>query len=103
MEAWERIMSGKPDFPTRWTEQGAWNRLVRDCLSGWLPWRARPFEAHEIQFPLHLDKDWKRYKDAAVLHAVGGTPKEKIEFLFGMYMQKFFCDPATTLVNLLDM
>lgn len=125
MVAWEKIERSPPRIMTQWTEQGAWNRLIFEIsrkgntinnsenvhgennLSykrGTIPsMRTRPFETAEVQFPLHLDKDWKRYRDAALLHAVGGTTNEKIEFLFGMYMQRFYGDPATTLVNILEM
>lgn len=103
MEEWERIQQKTPLGPTRWREQGAWNLIVADCIAGKLPWRAKPFEAREIQFPLHLDKDWKHYKNAALLHAMGGSTHEKIEFLFGMFMQKFFGDPETTLINIFEM
>ena len=52
---------------------------------------------------MHLDRDWMKYREAALLHCLGGTQVEKIEFMFGMYMQKFFHDPKGTLVGLLDM
>lgn len=103
LEEWERIQDTTPRRTTIWTEQGAWNRLILDCKLGRLPWRVAPLEHREIQFPLHLDRDWKKYKDAAIVHAVGGTPEEKIEFLFGMFIQKFYADDQTTLVNILDM
>lgn len=124
MEAWEKIEATPPRRVTQWTEQGAWNRLIDDIRRKDIgkpdtgvddgKWqlgnqrevvpslRARPFEAGEVQFPLHLDKDWKRYKDAAILHAVGVTTNEKIEFLFGMFMQRFYGDAGTTLVNILE-
>ena len=100
MEEWDRIQQTEPRFPTIWTEQGAWNRVVRDA--GKLGLRAEPFEAHEIQFPLHLHKDWEMYKDAAIVHCLGVNNLEKIEFMFGLYMQKFFHDPACTLLGVLD-
>jgi len=100
MEEWDRIQQTKPRYPTIWTEQGAWNRLIRDAAQH--GWRAEPFEPHEIQFPLHLDKDWELYKDAAIVHCLGVTNLEKIEFMFGLYLQKFFHDPACTLLSVLD-
>lgn len=103
MDEWARIYLSPTTARSSWREQAAWNRLLVDCRGGRLPWRTGPFEAGEIQFPLHLHKDWRRYKDAALLHAVGGTPHEKIQFLFGMFMQRFFADTETTLVNILEM
>jgi hypothetical protein len=66
-------------------------------------WRSEKFETHEVPFPLHLDKDWKRYKDAAILHSMGGMPIEKPEFMHGAFMQKFFFDEAMTFLNILEM
>jgi len=101
MEEWERIQQRPATQPSQWLEQSAWNRLIQDAAAH--GWRARPFEPHEIQFPLHLDRDWKRYRDAAVVHCLGGTNLEKIEFMFGLYMQRFFYDPACTLLNVVEM
>ncbi len=101
MEEWERLMERMPNGEITWREQSAWNRLILDAADH--GWRAKPFEAHEVQFPLHLDKDWKKYKEAAILHMVGGTPKEKIEFMFGQFMGRFLGDPGITLLNLMDM
>ena len=101
MEEWERIQKSEPVRPTKWREQSAWNRLILGAAQH--GWRAEAFEPHEIQFPLHLDPDWKLYKDAAIVHCVGGTNLEKIEFMFGLYMQKFFYDPACTLLNVVEM
>ncbi|MEZ5328387.1 MAG: hypothetical protein R3F19_25370 [Verrucomicrobiales bacterium] len=80
----------------------AWNRLILDAESAYGR-STKAFEAHEIQFPLHLDLDWKRYKDAAIVHCVGGNTLEKLQLMFGMYMQTFFHDPKGTMVTLLDM
>ncbi len=100
MEAWDRIQQSPPAMPGIWTEQGAWNRLILDAPG--LGLRAEPFEPHEIQFPVHLDKDWELYKDAAIVHCLGVNNLEKIEFMFGLYMQRFFHDPACTLLTVLD-
>ncbi len=101
MEEWERIQKSEPVRPTMWREQSAWNRLILDAAQH--GWRAEAFEAHEIQFPLHLDRDWQLYKDAAIVHCTGGTNLEKIEFMFGLYLQRFFYDPACTLLNVVEM
>ena len=101
MEEWERIQKSEPVRPTMWREQSAWNRLILDAAQH--GWRAEAFEAHEIQFPLHLDRDWQLYKDAAIVHCMGGTNLEKIEFMFGLYLQRFFYDPACTLLNVVEM
>ena len=100
MEEWDRIQESPPTAPGIWTEQGAWNRLILNAAA--LGLRAEPFEAHEIQFPLHLDKDWELYKDAAIVHCMGVNNLEKIEFMFGLYMQRFFHDPSCTMLSVLD-
>ena len=99
---WAELMEQEPLRDPRWRDQTAWNRLILDAWDKH-GWRAKPFEPHEIQFPLHLDLNWKRYKDAAIIHCVGGDTLEKLQFMFGMYMQTFFHDPRGTLVTLLDM
>lgn len=104
MLEWERIMARKMTAESIWREQGAWNRLVLDQVAKNDPkWRAEKFESHEVQFPLHLDKDWKRYKDAAILHCMGGSTREKLEFMYGAFMQKFFFDETMTFLNILEM
>jgi hypothetical protein len=98
MEEWERIMARKMTVESIWREQGAWNRLLFNALSGekGKAWRCQMFEAHEVQFPLHLDKEWHRYRDAAILHCMGGRTVEKLEFMYGVFMQKFFFDEKMT-------
>ena len=53
--------------------------------------------------PLAGDKDWKLYKDAAIVHCQGGSDQEKVEFMFGLFMQRFFLDPACTPLNVVEM
>jgi hypothetical protein len=101
MESWARIHRAEPLRETSRREQSAWNRLILDAAQN--GWRAEPFEAHEVQFPLANDKDWKLYKDAAIVHLTGGTSAEKIEFMFGLFMQRFLFDPACTLLNVVEM
>ncbi len=101
MEEWVLIQACDPARETRFREQGAWNRLLFDAARH--GWRAEPFEAHEIQFPLGGDKDWKLHKDAAIVHGTGGTPAEKLQLMFGLYLQRFYYDPACTLLNVLEM
>ena len=102
MAAAADIMAANTQRDLRGCSQAAWSRLILDAEAKH-GWRAKPFESHEIQFPLHLDLDWRRYKDAAILHCVGAETLEKIQFMFGMYMQTFFHDLKGTMVTLLDM
>jgi hypothetical protein len=80
--------------------RAAWNLLIRRAADH--GWRARPFEPGEIAHPLLEAVPWQHYRDAALLHATGGALPERVEFLFGHYMQRYFYDPALTLLNVLE-
>jgi len=101
MKEWSRLQNSEPLRETENRLQSAWNRLMLDAAQ--YGWQAAPFEAHEIQFPLGGDKDWKLYKDAAIVQCTAETPIETLEFMFGLYVQKFYSDPAWSLLNLVDM
>jgi hypothetical protein len=101
METWARIQAEAPLRETPRRDESAWTRLVLDAAQ--YGWRAEPFEAHEVQFPLGHDGDWKLYRDAAIIHAAGVPDAERLEFLFGIFMQRFFFDPAGTLLHLVEM
>ncbi|HWB06754.1 MAG TPA: hypothetical protein VG796_27265 [Verrucomicrobiales bacterium] len=101
MEKWLTLREEEPVPETGSRDQRAWNRLIFDAAQE--GWRAEPFEAHEVQFPLGGDKDWRLYKDAAIVHCTGGTVPEKIQFMFGLYMQRFYHDASSTLLNVLEM
>jgi hypothetical protein len=101
MQEWTRIQEEQPMRETPSRDQSAWNRLILDAARH--GWSAEPFEAREIQFPLSGDKDWRLYKDAAIVHCAGGSAAEKTELMFGLYMQRFFHDPACTLLNVVEM
>jgi hypothetical protein len=34
---------------------------------------------------------------------MGGKPLEKLEFMYGMFMQKFFFDEKLTFLNIIEM
>ena len=101
MQEWARIQAEAPVRGTDWREQGAWNRLILDAAQH--GWKAEPLEAHEVQFPFGDDKDWNLYRDAAVVHCSGGAVMDKIQFLFGLYMQRFFFDRSCALLNMVEM
>ena len=100
MQEWGRIQLTDPLRPGGRREQGAWNKLIRDAAQH--GWRAKAFEPREIAHPLVESGGWKLYRDAALLHATGGTEAERQEFLFGHYLQRYFYDPALTLLNVLE-
>ena len=108
MAEWENIDVSDPPQRRHCSDQGSWNRLLLDHAarrSGILTprWRAVPFQRGEIQFPMYLDPQYGHYKDAALVHCLGGDTRAKLKFMFGLYMSTFFWDDGATLSALLDM
>ena len=108
MEEWERIDSGEPKQPRHCSDQGSWNRLLLDhttrtSLTTSPRWKAVPFQRGEVQFPMYLHPQFNLYKDAALVHCLGGDTRVKLQFMFGLYMSTFFWDEASTISSLLDM
>jgi hypothetical protein len=108
MQEWRMRMQqgtglrGTPNAsPPPATDTPAWSALIEDCRRGLLPWRARKFEPHEILNPLRGTFTWQQCREAAVLHA--GKAPAREEFLYAMYMQKYFSDARGTLLNILEM
>ncbi len=103
MEEWERISERAPMRDLPWRDQPGWNRLLLD--SSRHGWQLRPFTEGAIKFPLHLDrdKDWLCYRESVILHCLGARDVDKLQFMYGIYMQTFFHDPQGTIPNLLDM
>jgi hypothetical protein len=67
------------------------------------PWKTVHFERGEIQFPMHLDPKVADYRDAALVHCLGGNTRHKLQFMFGLYMSAFFYDDTAVMLNLLEM
>ncbi len=114
MDEYERIDATKPLRDGKFHEQGAWNRLIRDvrsghsALGGELPaplrgLKIKPFESGEIMFPIEHETNYATYKDACMVHALGLGLKDKMRFLFGLYMGTFFFDENGMMLNLLEM
>ena len=66
------------------------------------PWAAEAFPVGEVQFPMYLDLDYRRYSLAALTHNCGANTLGKIEFTFGLYMRTFFCDPTGLFFSMLE-
>jgi hypothetical protein len=119
MTAWQGIDTGEAPRDREFSEQGAWNRLILDCHPGgdrWertkrggdnekqsFPWRTKRFERDSIQLPLFLHHKYQDYTEAALVHCLGADIREKIRFMFGLYMSTFYCDDAATFLHLLEM
>jgi len=56
-----------------------------------------------VAFPLFLQPRYNEYKNAALVHTVGGDTLEKIRFTFGLYMSTFMCDPSALFFNFIEM
>lgn len=97
MEEWERIDSSEPVTPKILVDQPAWNRLLFDTKL-----RTRQFEKDEIQFPLLHHFDYRKWRNAALIHANGTTPEVKLEFLLSQYLGRF-AGHAETMLALMDM
>jgi hypothetical protein len=99
MAAWAAIHEGPP--PERNDEpcdQCAWNRMILDT-----PLKVRAFEPEAVMFPLNMDFDYRRYRDATLVHCLGDGLEGKVRFLYGLYMSTYFFDGQGTLLHLLDM
>lgn len=97
MERWRAIFESQPARHTDMRDQTAWNRLLLD-----MDYHAQPFERGEIMFPLTLDKGFLDYKEAALLHFVGGEQRDKIELAFALHMAKTYGDPGGLFLDLLE-
>jgi hypothetical protein len=98
MAEWARIGASIPLQDSPWTEQSAWNRLIQDTSL-----ITREFLPNSVQFPLQMNLDWRQYKQAFILHALGTNLICKGEFLFGMFMQRFYWEPSGAFFNILEM
>lgn len=97
MERWREIFESPTERHTDMRDQTAWNRLLLDT-----DLRARPFERGEIRFPFHLDKGFLDYKQAALLHFVGGEQRDKIELAFALHLMKTYGDTGGLFLDLLE-
>ena len=98
MEEWERIDLGPTERTRECSDQASWNRLLLDTKL-----KKHRFERGEVLFPLFLHPSYHEWKNAALVHGIGGTTREKMRFLWGLYMQTFFYDDAGTMLNMLEM
>lgn len=94
---WQRIYNSKPSLHQEFRDQTAFNRLLLETNL-----RVRPFERGEIAFPLHLDKGFLDYSQAALLHFVGGEQKDKINLAFAMHMMRTYNEEGGLFLDLLE-
>jgi hypothetical protein len=84
MAEWERIDLGPTARPRHCSDQGSWNRLVFDTGL-----KKHAFERGEIKFPMHVQPHFTDWNEAALIHNLGASLKDKLRFTFGAYMQAF--------------
>jgi hypothetical protein len=84
MTEWERLDKLEPLRPSKCRDQHSWNRLILDTHL-----RHRPFGTGEVQFPFLRKATYLNYRRAALVHAASMGPKEKLPFLFGLWMDAF--------------
>ncbi len=75
-----------------------WNRYIIDTRR-----KALRFESDEVQFPLHIQRDFKEYREAAILNFCRASAKDKIDLMYALYMMTFFHDSAGVFFNSLEM
>lgn len=97
MEQWSELFESKPPRHADLRDQTAWNRLLLDT-----DLRVRPFERGEIMFPFTLDKGFLDYKEAALLHFLGGAQKDKIGLSFGLHMMRTYGEEGGLFLDLLE-
>ncbi len=97
MEEWRRIYESDPIRHGEFRDQTAFNRLLLDS-----DLRIQPFERGEIQFPFHLDKGFLDYRQAALLHFVGGKQRDKVDLAFALHMMRTYGDESGLFLDLLE-
>lgn len=97
MAAWRNIFESTPPRHTEMRDQTAWNRLLLDTEL-----RVKPFERGEIMFPFHLNQGFLDYKQAALLHFVGGEQCDKIDLAFALHLMKTYGDAGGLFLDLLE-
>jgi hypothetical protein len=97
MAEWRRIHGSEPERHAEFRDQTAFNRLLLETEL-----RVRPFERGEVMFPFHLDPGFLRYREAALLHFVGGKQKDKIDLAFALHMMRVYGDEGGLFLDLLE-
>lgn len=97
MRAWRLIYESEPPRHEDFRDQTAFNRLLLET-----DLRVKPFERGEIMFPFHLDTSFLDYREAALLHFVGGKQKDKVDLAFALHMMRTYCDEGGLFLDLLE-
>ncbi len=100
MTEWERIAEGPPAKGREkfFADQAALTRLVIES-----PLKKRPLGRLELATPFSYDPMPQDYFAATLVHLAGSADlEEKLRFMFGLYLNTFFFDPQTLLLQVLE-
>lgn len=97
MATWQEIYESEPCRHAEFRDQTAFNKLLLET-----DLRVRPFERGEIMFPFHLDKGFLDYREAALLHFVGGKQRDKMDLAFALHMMRTYGDEGGLFLDLLE-
>ena len=99
MELWESIHFGPAPRKKFFADQAALTRLAIDS-----PRRKRSFTRKEVAAPFSHDPRPQAYFAASLVHLAGCKDfDQKLRFMFGLYLNTFFCDPQAMLLHILDL
>jgi hypothetical protein len=97
MSQWKEIFESEPARHDQYRDQTAFNRLILDTN-----YTVGKFEKGEIMFPLHINQSFLQYKEAAILHFLGGSTGDKIDLSFGLYMSITYGDRSGLFLDILE-
>jgi hypothetical protein len=97
MREWKRIYESEPARHKEFRDQTAFNKLLLET-----DLRVKEFERGEIMFPFYLDKGFLDYRQAALLHFVGGKQKDKIDLSFALHMMRTYGEEGGLFLDLLE-
>jgi len=97
MEEWRRIYESPPAGHRIFRDQTAFNKLLLETNL-----RVKPFERGEIMFPFTLNKGFIEYREAALLHFLGGKQKDKIDLAFALHMMRTYGEESGLFLDLLE-
>jgi len=97
MEEWRHIYESEPPRHSEFRDQTAFNKLLLETGL-----RVKPFEKGEIMFPFHINTSFLNYREAALLHFVGGSQKDKIDLAFALHMMRTYGEEGGLFLDLLE-
>jgi len=97
MSEWRRIFESEPPRHADFRDQTAFNKLLLETGL-----RVQTFERGEIMFPFHIDTSFLNYREAALLHFVGGKTRDKVDLAFALHMMRTYGEEGGLFLDLLE-